>query len=132
MIKKFPAKKTTDEIKGLLKDLETEHQPGELSGDVSKTELLETMKDTIKDLTTRGYTVQQIAEAINKHDSFNILPKSITQMLNNAEKKKPARAKRKPSTKQAVKSATEPSMQKEKNPESKAGTFEIKPDTDDL
>lgn len=129
MAQKFPAKKTAEELKALLKDLEKNHQPGEVSGDVSKTELIGLMKNTIKDLTARGYTVQQIAEAMNKHDSFNILPKSITQILNKDIKNKPkaVRARRKPS----AKPSQEP-VKPVKNADTQAGTFAIKPDTDDL
>lgn len=121
---KFRAEKVVPELKGYLAELEKTKNPGEAAGEVSKMELLESLKDDIMKLKTNGYTIKQIADAINKGDSFKILPKSITQMLNKYEAKKNAPRKRK------VKEPEQPQNKPESK--SKAGTFDVKPDSDEL
>ena len=127
---RFKAEKVVPEIKGYLTELEKTKKPGEASGEVSKMELLESLKDDIMKLKVKGYTVKQIADAINKGDTFSILPKSITQMINKYEVKKNAPRKRK--AKDPEQAQNKPESKADNKPESKAGTFDVKPDSDEL
>lgn len=108
-----------------LNRLEQTQQPGQLvSG--SKTDVVQFIKADIKALMDKGYTAQQVADAL-KLDVFNILPKSITEIVKG---KKPAvvkkmRAAAPVQSSVSTHAASKPAMK----PEGNAGTFEITPDT---
>ena len=108
-----------------LNRLEQTQQPGQLvSG--SKTDVVHFIKADIKALMDKGYTAQQVADAL-KLDVFNILPKSITEIVKG---KKPAAVKKTrvvTSVQSSVneRAASKPAMK----PAGNAGTFEITPDT---
>lgn len=81
-------------IEQALANLKANVKPGEAYGKGTKTVILMQQEASIKELHAAGYTVQQIAKAMS-NDVFNILPKSITQLLNKhaaSRKNKPRRA----------------------------------------
>ena len=109
-----------------LNRLEKTQQPGQLiSG--RKSDVVRHIKADIKALMDKGYTAQQVADAL-KIDVFSILPKSITEIVKG---KKPA-AVNKPRS-----ATTPPATTPAKKQVSSAqqvggnGTFPIKPDTPD-
>ncbi len=61
-------------------------KPGELAGEVGKNDILKMRREALQQLVDDGYTIRQITEAIKK-DVFSILPKTITEILNNTNKK---------------------------------------------
>jgi hypothetical protein len=61
-------------------------KPGELTGKVGKNEILNMRRDELQQLVNDGYTVNQISEAM-KNDVFGILPKTITEIIGNKNKK---------------------------------------------
>lgn len=77
----FDIQKESVRIAAALAKLKAEQKPGEASGMGSKTDVLLQLEAGIKELHEAGYTANQIAKAIS-NDSFGILPKSITQLLN--------------------------------------------------
>ena len=77
----FDIQKESSRITQALEKLKETQKPGELSGMGTKTAILMQNESLIKTLHDSGYTVQQIAKAMS-NDSFGILPKSITQLLN--------------------------------------------------
>ena len=85
------------------------------------------IKEDIKALMDKGYTAQQVADAL-KIDVFSILPKSITEIVKGkklAAVNKPRSATTTPATTPAKKPVTS-AQQVGGN-----GTFPIKPDTPD-
>lgn len=104
-----------------------EQKAGEASGKASKNDILSMYKKEIAKLVKDGYTAQQIAAAI-KTDAFGILPKSITQLLDDDTKKATTRTK-----KVAVSAANKtPSAQKQDTTKAvkppASATFKINPD----
>lgn len=77
----FDIQKESERIAVALANLKLKEKPGEASGMVTKTVILIQNESAIKELHEAGYTVQQIAKAMT-NDTFGILPKSITQLLN--------------------------------------------------
>ena len=61
-------------------------KPGQLVGMVGKKDVLAAQRAELQKLVSEGYSVLQIAEAM-KNDVFEILPKSITEVIENKEKK---------------------------------------------
>jgi hypothetical protein len=61
-------------------------KPGELVGQVGKSDILSIRREALQQLVDDGYTISQITEAI-KNDVFSILPKTLTEILNNTNKK---------------------------------------------
>ncbi|NDP64646.1 hypothetical protein [Polaromonas sp.] len=84
----FEASEYLKKMDQMIANLRTK-KPGELAGKVGKNEILTMRREALQQLVKDGYTIQQIADAM-KDDVFGILPKSITQVINN--KKKKARA----------------------------------------
>ena len=73
-----------------LHKLEQTQQPGQMvSG--GKTDVVRHIKDDIKALMEKGYTTQQISDAL-KVDVFSILPKSITEIVTGKKQAKPRKA----------------------------------------
>lgn len=109
-----------------LNHLEKTQQPGQLvSG--SKTDVVQFIKADIKALMDKGYTAQQVSDAL-KLDVFSILPKSITEIVKG---KKQAAVKKTRVVTPAQSTETERTASKQAiKPEGgNAGTFEITPDT---
>lgn len=109
-----------------LNHLEQTQQPGQLvSG--SKTDVVQFIKADIKALMDKGYTAQQVSDAL-KLDVFSILPKSITEIVKG---KKQAAVKKTRVVTPAQSTATERAASKQsmKPKGGNAGTFEITPDT---
>jgi hypothetical protein len=80
-----------------LHQLEQTQQPGQMvSG--GKTDVVRHIKDDIKALLDKGYTTQQISDAL-KVDVFSILPKSITEIITG---KKPAKQRKVAATQKAT------------------------------
>ena len=79
-------------IQYALAKLKATQQPGDVSGKGNKTQVLQTQLTEIQALVAAGYTVKQIAAAMT-NDTFGILPKSITQLLNRRQASKPIRGK---------------------------------------
>lgn len=68
--------------KAALAQLEATQRPGEKNGKGSKAEVLNEIKADIIALLGKGFTVQQVSAAL-KEDVFSILPKTITELVNN-------------------------------------------------
>lgn len=81
----YDVKEESERIKAELEKLSKE-KPGVVSRG-GKKDVIFAVKEEIIDLMRRGYTAKQIAEAI-KTDTFNILPKTITEIANKAKIKK--------------------------------------------
>jgi len=116
----------------LLKLKQTQ-QPGQHALG-SKSDVLNSVRDDIKQLMDQGYTARQIADAFSS-DVFGILPKSITEIV---EGKKKAPSKR-PAKKQSVPAkpadrsvaGTQPVDAKKAGP-GNAGSIVVAPDSQDL
>ncbi len=88
MAAKIDLEKAERAIREALTKLEQTEKPGVRKGLGTKTEALFAAKDAIVDLLNRGYTAQQIAEAIkNSNAGFAILPKTITQLATKGKPK---------------------------------------------
>lgn len=121
-----------------LNRLEQTQQPGQLvSG--GKSDVVRHIKADIKALMDKGYTAQQVADAL-KIDVFSILPKSITEIVKGKKLtavKKPRSATTTPVTTPVTIPATKQVTTKSARPVTSAqqsntnSTFQIKPDTPD-
>lgn len=81
----YDVKEESERIKIALESLSKE-KPGVVSRG-GKKDVIFAVKEEIIDLMRRGYTAKQITEAI-KTDTFNILPKTITEIANKTKLKK--------------------------------------------
>lgn len=113
-----------------LSKLEQTQQPGQLvSG--SKTDVVRFIKADIKALMDKGYTAQQVSDAL-KLDVFSILPKSITEIVKGKKLVIPKKT-RSATPQQDVVADRGVSKQGDISPmkpeTGNAGTFEITPDT---
>ena len=81
----FDIKQECERIQSCLTEFRDKNLPGQQFKWVSKTIVLLKIKDEIQLLFDDGYTVQQIAKAIS-NGGFSILPKTITQILNDKPK----------------------------------------------
>jgi hypothetical protein len=81
----FDIKQECERIHGCLTEFRDKNLPGHQFEWGSKTLVLLKIKDEIQSLFDDGYTVQQIAAAIS-NGGFSILPKTITQILNDKPK----------------------------------------------
>jgi hypothetical protein len=106
-----------------LVKLQETQQPG--AGKTgTKTDVLKTVIDDIKALTAKGYTLQQIADAMRQGDVFSILPKSITALLEDTKTRKKVKVEPPKQPPQPVRQAAVPPA--------KRGSVAVRPDTDDL
>jgi transposase len=103
MASKYDVEKKQKELKALLQELK-QQEPGKMQSG-TKLDVLRSMIDDLKVLVEQGYTPAQIAAAISKSDDFKILPKSVTQVLEEAKGKprKPRSKKLKEKPKQEPK-----------------------------
>jgi hypothetical protein len=99
----FVLDEVSSRITAALNKLEETQKPGQSTGKVTKSEVLKAHEKAIKDLHAKGYSVKQIALAI-KNDVFDILPKTITQIVSNGTSK-PRKAKPKAKTTDTNKAA---------------------------
>ena len=81
----FEAEEYVKKMDLMIAKLRTK-KPGELTGKVGKNEILTMRREALQQLLKDGYTINQIAEAI-KDDVFSILPKTITEIVSNKNKK---------------------------------------------
>jgi len=127
MASKYDVEAKQKELKALLQELKKQ-EPGKMQAG-TKLDVLRSMIDDLKALVEQGYTPAQIAAAISKSDDFKILPKSVTQVLEEGKGKprKPRAKKLKEEPKQEPKQEPKPATTK-----AAAGTFAVKPDSDDL
>lgn len=133
MVKKtdtFDITEYSKKAQDALKKLEQTQQPGQLvSG--GKLDVVRHIKADIKRLMDKGYTAQQVAEALRLDDVFSILPKSITEIVSG---KKPAVKTRRtaPATAPTTAPATKPTTTRPTSTQQNGnGTFQVKPDTPD-
>lgn len=124
----FNIEEYSNKARTALQRLREEQKPGQqaLGG---KAEIVRAVKDEIQKLLDDGYTEKQIAEAFSE-DVFGILPKTITEIVSGRK-----RASNKPRTKQPA--AKEPPKKDDKPDKpsgagQKPGTFDVKPDSEDL
>lgn len=124
--RKFDITEYAKKARSALQALEQTQQPGQLvSG--SKTDVVQFIKADIKALMDKGYTAQQVSDAL-KIDVFSILPKSITEIVKG--KKQAAVKKTRVVTPEQSTAAERAASRQAMKPESgNAGTFEITPDT---
>ena len=132
----FDIAEYADKAKAALSRLEKTQQPGEVAGKGGKSDVLLAVKDEIKRLLEKGYTSKQIALAF-KDDVFGILPKTITEIAIGKRSSKTdtvTRTKRKthprPAPPDASSKASSTVGQNKKNVD--PGSFDVKPDTEDL
>jgi len=135
----FDAAVFDEKMTAMISKLRTQ-KPGQLVGMVGKKDVILAQRAELQKLVSEGYTVIQIAEAMKK-DVFEILPKSITEVLQNKEKKPRITKKSVDASKATNKSTnTKQNTEENKQPTTVAGapvagskaTFEIKPDNKDL
>lgn len=131
------AKKGTDAIEKML----ATQQPGQIQKG-SKLDVMLSIKDKIKAAHDAGYTTQQIAAALKDGDVFGILPKMLNEVL--GERKKPVARKPKAVKVAATDNAKTTNARTANTAISgnlvvpgspvpgSAGTFIVKPDTEDL
>ena len=81
----FEASEYIEKMDLMITKLRTK-KPGELAGKVGKNEILTMRREALQQLLKDGYTINQIAEAM-KDDVFSILPKTITEIVSNKNKK---------------------------------------------
>ncbi len=136
----FDIPSTAEKARKALERLQEQQKPGERSGKGSKTDVIAAVKQEIKEMLQKGYTTQQIADAF-RADVFQILPKTITEIVGRAKRTNP-----KPKGERANKPEGEPgplarTSTPPKNGNNKPtdepqnvipGSFNIPPDTEDL
>jgi hypothetical protein len=83
----FALDEVSSKITSALSKLQETQKPGQSTGKVTKSEVLKAHEQAIKDLHAKGYSVKQIAAAISDSDVFDILPKTITQIVSNGTSK---------------------------------------------
>ena len=81
----FEASEYIEKMDLMIAKLRTK-APGELAGKVGKNEILTMRREALQQLLKDGYTINQISEAM-KNDVFSILPKTITEIVSNKNKK---------------------------------------------
>lgn len=125
----FNVQEYAEKAKKALSKLEKEQEAGQVTTG-SKMDVLRSVKQDIQALLSKGYTTQQIADAL-KDDVFGILPKSITELVKG--KRRVVERSAKPAKKVQAR-ATGKTSQSEtgKTGTSGAGTFAVKPDSEDL
>lgn len=82
----FDASEYIEKMDLMIEKLRTK-KPGELAGKVGKNEILTMRREALQQLLKDGYTINQISEAM-KDDVFSILPKTITEIVNDKNKNK--------------------------------------------
>lgn len=131
----FDIAEYAEKAKAALSRLEKTQQPGEITGKGGKSDVLLAVKDEIKKLLEKGYTSKQIALAF-KDDVFGILPKTITEIAvgKRSSKTDTARPRKKthprPAPPEASSKTPDAAGQNKKNVD--PGSFDVKPDTEDL
>ena len=131
----FDIAEYAEKAKAALSKLEKTQQPGEVAGKGGKSDVLLAVKYEIKKLLEKGYTSKQIALAF-KEDVFGILPKTITEIAvgKRSNKTDTARPRKKthprPSPPEASSKTPDAAGQNKKNVD--PGSFDVKPDTEDL
>lgn len=81
----FDAAEYDAKMTAMIEKLRTQ-KPGKLVGMVGKKDVLTPHRAELKKLFDEGYTLLQIAEAM-KNDVFSILPKTLTEVIQNKTKK---------------------------------------------
>lgn len=117
-----------------LKKMEEEQTAGQATTG-GKITVLSVVKDELKELLEKGYTTQQIADALKDGDVFAILPKSITTIVHGKKKTvrraKPAEQTSDLQAEQQKGSKTGKAVGNAQSTQA-AGTFKINPDSEDL
>lgn len=126
----FDVKEFREKARTSLENLSKTQQPGEHAGKGTKTDVLESVKNDILELMSKGYTPKQIADAFS-NDVFAILPKTITQLVNSAKTTKIKRTKKATGT---GKTAVKPTNTTTTNDQQakKSSAFTVTKDTEDL
>ncbi len=75
-----------EKVRKALKRMQETTTAGVRTGKGRRMDVMRAVKADIETLVALGYTAGQIADAISKGDVFAILPKSITQLLNESSK----------------------------------------------
>lgn len=133
--RQFDIAEYAEKAKAALSRLEKTQQPGEIAGKGGKSDVLLAVKDEIKKLLEKGYTSKQIALAF-KEDVFGILPKTITEIAvgkrsNKTDTTKPRKQTHpRPAPPAASSKTPDAAGQNKKNVD--PGSFDVKPDTEDL
>ena len=131
----FDIAEYAEKAKAALSRLEKTQQPGEIAGKGGKSDVLLAVKDEIKKMLEKGYTSKQIALAF-KEDVFGILPKTITEIAvgKRSNKTDTTRPRKKthprPAPPGASSKTPDAAGQNKKNVD--PGSFDVKPDTEDL
>ena len=89
----FDAAEYAQKMDEMIANLRT-RTPGEPVGKVGKNDILSMRREALQKLLADGYTVNQIAAAI-QDDVFKILPKTITEIVNSNKPKVAAKKPRK-------------------------------------
>lgn len=140
----YDIKETAEKALKAFEQLRNEHQPGDPVGGIgTKLDVLkyEAVRKAMKQLIADGYTAKQIAQALRDGDVFNILQKSITQVLNetpptkNPRRSKAARVKGKlpdDSTAPSAVPAKQTGRASRKTEPKNVADFTPRPDSDDI
>ena len=133
----FDAAQYDAKMTAMIEKLRTQ-KPGQLVGMIGKKDVLTPHRAELKKLFDDGYTLLQIAEAM-KNDVFSILPKTLTEVIQNKTKKarsakKVVEAIKTPATPESeVKPAVkEQTRQRKQLSSPDAGGITITEDTKDL
>lgn len=112
--KKIDLLKATEEIKIGFEELLKE-RPGKIVGTGSKSDILIALKNDIKELIDKGYTLNQISESINKTRVIEVLPRTISLALRKANKTDRTKTKKRVKNQAAVEDQKEVLYQEEQN-----------------
>lgn len=73
-------------------------EPSQIRGQVGKNDVLFALKSELLALSKKGWSNQMIAKALQEDEVFDVLPKTLTQIMGNKPKSKPITKKRSDST----------------------------------
>lgn len=79
-ITKYPLDEYKEKLEKRLQSLKEREEPGQGNGLKTRTQILHSLYEPIKQLAKEGYTAAQIAQALSD-DTFAILPKMVTNTL---------------------------------------------------
>ena len=132
----FDIEEYARKAKAALEKLEKTQQPGDVKGKGGKADVILAIKEEIQRLLKKGYTSKQIALAL-KDDVFGILPKTITEIAvgkrdNKTNAMPKAKGKAHPRSAPPAETSSVPPARRTTKKNEDPGSFDVKPDTEDL
>lgn len=126
----FDAAEYDAKMTAMIEKLRTQ-KPGQLVGMVGKKDVLTPHRAELKKLFDEGYTLLQIAEAM-KNDVFSILPKTLTEVIQNKTKKARVTKKAGDAVKTTEATTVVEAEQGKKKQSGDAGSISVTEDSTDL